>query len=112
MKNNLSLQHYRCASTSSQTSSHSPMSALSPSSMFTTSNAIEPSEPTIRMDVTESGAVKDFTPVQNPNQHIDTGFDNGHTPTPVVDAVQGQEQLVCSLFIYFKMFLAFFIKFM
>ncbi|XP_055313175.1 serine-rich adhesin for platelets-like isoform X2 [Sitodiplosis mosellana] len=86
-------QHYRCASTSSQSSSQSPMSALSPSSMFTTSNAIEPSEPTTRMDVTESGGVKEFTPISNPDEHNDAGSDDDHVSTPVVDAVQEQQQL-------------------
>lgn len=72
------------------------MSALSPSSMFTTSNAIEPSEPTTRMDVIESDAVKEFTPISNPDEHNDDHFDDSHLQTPaIVDTVQGQELLVC-----------------
>lgn len=71
------------------------MSALSPSSMFTTSNAIESTEPTTRMDVTESGAVKDFTPISNPDEHNDAHFDVGHLQTPaIVEDVQGKELLV------------------
>lgn len=51
------------------------------------------------MDVTELSAVKDFTLISNQDEHIDTGSDNGHLPTPivvVVDDVQKQELLVCS----------------
>lgn len=72
------------------------MSALSPSSMFTTSNAIEPTEPNARMDVTESGGDKEFTPIPNPDEHNDAHFDDGHLQKPaIVDDVQGQELLVC-----------------
>lgn len=68
------------------------MSALSPSSLFTNSNAIEPSDPA-RMD-TESTAVKIFVPVPDLEEHIDSEFDNGHIQKTISEGVQEQQELV------------------
>lgn len=74
------LQHYRCASSSSQSTYHSPISALSPSSMFTNSIAIESSPkpaPTEQMDVSESMTSKnEFTAVSHAQSHTESGLDN------------------------------------
>lgn len=72
------------------------MSALSPSSMFTNSNAIEPSD-SVRMDITEPTAVKDFVRQPDLDEHIDSEFDNGHTQKTISEGVQEQQQMVKSI---------------
>lgn len=68
------------------------MSVLSPSSMFT--NAIEPSEPVVRMDVTESSPVKDFIPVPDSHRRNDREFDQ--ISKTMTNASPEHQQMVCS----------------
>lgn len=73
------------------------MSALSPS-LFTNSNAIEPSEQPTRMDTAESTSVKDFLPISNQDEHIDDGFHDSHIQNATGDeTAQQQPHPVCAI---------------
>lgn len=66
------------------------MSALSPF-MFTNSNAIEPSD-SVRMDITEPTAIKDFVQQPDLEEHIDSEFDI--TQKTISESAKEQQQLV------------------
>lgn len=90
------------------------MSVLSPSSMFT--NAIEPSEPVVRMDVTESSPAKDFIPVPDLQRQNDREFDQ--ISKSISNASPECQQLVCInefhccgfLIVFFKNRIRFFLS--
>lgn len=69
------------------------MSALSPSTLFINSNAVEPNDPT-RMDAMESAVAEEFPLISNPVEQINAEFDDGHIQTAVIEPNQEPEKMV------------------
>lgn len=75
-------------------------SAVSPSTMFLNSDAIDQQSSRIRTDSADSAAVKDFIPIPNLDDHINSGFDNDHIENTASDPTQEKPELVSLIAIY------------
>lgn len=62
--------------------------------MFLNSDAIDQQPEQVRTDTADSPAAKDFIPIPNLEDHLNSGFDNDHIQNTANDATEEKPALV------------------